>query len=129
MTECLSHSGFGYDLKYGKFREQAFWNILVKADVYCKRIECKSDRRAIKTGNVFIEYRQHGRPSGIAITKADYWALEYSKNCWIFLPTMVLKEICKKAYRDKRQRVKGGDNKKFDGILIPLEWLVKLYRC
>ena len=92
----------------------------------CKKIECKSDRLAIETGNVFIEYAQYGRPSGIAITTADYWAIEYDKNCWIFLPTLVLKTIARRAYRYKWRRRPGGDNDKFDGVVVPIQWLVNL---
>lgn len=126
MTRGLSNAGFDLDLHYGESREQAFLNILTKADVHCRRIECKSDRAAIRTGNVFIEYQQHGRPSGIATTTASYWAIEYDTNCWIFLPTMVLKTIFERAKRDKWRRKIGGDFNNYDGVLIPIEWLVRL---
>jgi hypothetical protein len=35
--------------------------------------EVKSDRRAYQTGNLCIEYEHTQVPSGISITKADYW--------------------------------------------------------
>jgi len=35
--------------------------------------EVKSDRRSYQTGNIVIEYEHTNIPSGISITKADYW--------------------------------------------------------
>jgi hypothetical protein len=35
--------------------------------------EVKSDRRAYQTGNLCIEYEHSNVPSGISVTKADYW--------------------------------------------------------
>ena len=39
------------------------------------KLEVKTDFRSRDTGNFFIEYCQYGKPSGIAITDADYYII------------------------------------------------------
>lgn len=60
---------FDLDLAYGKVREQRI------ADMFTdKKVEVKSERDMwVRTGNIAIEYESYGKPSGIAITEADYW--------------------------------------------------------
>lgn len=60
---------FDLDLAYGKVREQRI------ADMFTdKKVEVKSERDMwIRTGNIAIEYESYGKPSGIAVTEADYW--------------------------------------------------------
>lgn len=120
MTKGLARKGFDIDLKNGEIREHAFANIIRNT-----RIEHKSDEKCRKTGNLFIEYRDHGRPSGLATTTADYWAFEYDENCWLIILTERLKDICREFYRDSRNRVLGGDDDNYEGILIPISLLVK----
>lgn len=60
---------FDLDLAYGKVREQRI------ADMFTdKKVEVKSERDMwVRTGNIAVEYESYGKPSGIAITEADYW--------------------------------------------------------
>ena len=60
---------FDLDLAYGKVREQRI------ADMFTdKKVEVKSERDMwVRTGNIAIEYESYGKPSGIAVTEADYW--------------------------------------------------------
>ena len=39
------------------------------------RIEVKTDHKSTNAGNFFIEYVTHGKPSGIAITDADFYVI------------------------------------------------------
>lgn len=60
---------FDLDLAYGKVREQRI------ADMFTdKKVEVKSERDMwVRTGNIAVEYESYGKPSGIAVTEADYW--------------------------------------------------------
>ena len=120
MTQGKARSGFDVDLRDGEAREDAFVYTFLRA-----RVEHKSDEACRRTGNVFIEYRQKGRPSGIAVTTAERWAIEYDGDCWLVVPTPRLKAITRLAYRDPKKRVKGGDGNQYDGVLVPVEWLVR----
>lgn len=124
MADGLARSGFDIDLLEGKAREDAFAYVILKA-----RIEHKCDEKCRVTGNIFIEYRQKGRPSGISVTTADWWAIEYDENCWILIPTKRLKALARRVAADVKRRVKGGDNNQYDGILIPIEWLVRAVKA
>lgn len=44
--------------------------------------EVKTDIKAIKTNNIFIEYVQKGKPSGISVTEANYYiiVIPYDEN-------------------------------------------------
>ncbi len=120
MADGLARAGFDLDLRYGQGREDAFGYVLLRATVEHKA-DCKWPS---KTGNLFIEYRQYGKPSGLSTTTADYWAFEYMTNRWLIVPTEELRELVKLAARDPKRRVKRGDNNKYSGVLLPIDWLV-----
>lgn len=47
-------------------------------------VEVKYDRKSSKTGNYIIETSSSGKPSGIKVTKADWWVQVSAENiCWI----------------------------------------------
>ncbi len=119
MTEGYSGAGFDLDLRYGKAREDALASILRGGHT----VEVKSDRICRRTGNLFVEYRQKGRASGINVTTADYWAFEYDDDCWVIVPTARLKQLCRLAALQDRT-ASGGDFNQYDGILLPISWLV-----
>ncbi len=112
MVTELARCGFDIDLRDGEAREAAFVHVFLK-----DKVEHKRDYKCAHTGNLFVEYAHKGRPSGIAITTADYWAFEYEENCWLVVPTERLKRVARAAYRAGR-RVKGGDGKRYDGVLV-----------
>lgn len=106
---------FDISLAKGGLREDAFANVLFKATV-----EVKSNPKGKETGNFFLEFRQRGKPSGIALTKAEFWAIEFDDDCWIILPTERLKRVGRRIFREFPQLVRmGGDNQN-EGVLIPL---------
>jgi hypothetical protein len=92
------------------------------------RIELKSETwQWEQTGNICVEYRQNGEPSGIAITEADIWVHELRRNgdtlLWLMIPIPRLKELAREAYRQGRYHEGGGDGGRFCNVLIPLSWL------
>jgi hypothetical protein len=80
-----------------------------------------------QTGNLCIEYRQNGQPSGIAVTEADVWAHELCSpdgqtRVWLMFPVERLKRLAREAYKAGRWR-KGGDGERFEMVLIPIKGL------
>lgn len=123
MTQGLTRKGFQFDIQLFQSREETLANILHIA--LGGTVELKSDELTRNTGNIFIEYRQKGRPSGIAVTKAVWWAIEYNTHCYIIVPTDILKGIARVAYQDPSRRRSGGDNNNYEGVVVPLSWVTK----
>lgn len=89
------------------------------------KFELKSERyQWEKTGNICIEYRWDGVPSGIAATSADYWVHELARDedtlMYLVIPVPHLKEICRKAHHAGRFRTGVGDGGLSDVILLRL---------
>lgn len=95
--------------------------------------EVKSDRLSYKTGNLFIEYECSGKPSGIMVTKADYWfyfvtmpvsIANYPDNYRAYkIPVPFLWKLIE----EKPRTVSAGENYKNKGYVIP-ESRFKEYR-
>lgn len=121
--------GFDFEVKYGEGREEAFIHVVLNLPCKSLRFEHKADRKARDTGNVFIEFRQKGRPSGLAVTKAEFYAIEFDEWCWVLLPTPRLKSIVK-TYLKRHPEAKrmGGDRNLYEGAILPLVELVRLAR-
>lgn len=124
MSETLTRAGFDLDLRKFQQREAAMAMVLMSRGV--NTIEHKRDFGTVRTGNLFVEYRQPSGPSGIATTTADMWAFEYDENTWLLVPTDRLRRWCRLAYRQKR-RARGGDYNRQHGVLLPVRWLVPPY--
>jgi hypothetical protein len=115
-----TQKNFDIDIEYGRQGENYLLDILET-----KRIEVKTDRIAHITGNVAVEYRYRGRPSGIATTEADYWAfILYDMTTIIMVPTDKLKAIARQKYKQD-QITLGGDENASEMILIPINELTK----
>ena len=105
---------FKRDLRLGQETEKQYAELFNGRD-----IEIKDDsKHSARTGNVFIEYESRGKPSGIATTEADYWAIRTSEHTFVTVSTKRLKEISRKYIGTKRD-VRGGDNNTSLGILLP----------
>ena len=93
-------------------------------------IEVKRDFKVSETGNIAIEFECRNRKSGIAVTKALWWAIVLDGNLFahemvILVKTERLREISRELYK-KRKFVTGGDsgsNTKM--VLIPIEEITK----
>jgi len=124
---------FDLQLEASLVRERALGDIFVHAvfdGMKPVRIELKSETwQWEQTGNICIEYRQNGQPSGIAATTADLWVHELRRDgrtlCWIMFPIDRLKELARKAYSQGHFHKGGGDGGRFCNILIPLREILK----
>lgn len=125
MTVGLTRAGFDNDLRKMQLHETSFGFLLMSRGVYL--IENKRDFGTVRTGNLFVEYRQPSGASGIATTTAHHWAFEYDDDCWIVVPTERLKRYCRAAYRHKALRKAGGDYNRYQGVLLPIRWLIPPY--
>ncbi|MBA3583014.1 MAG: hypothetical protein H0W36_00540 [Gemmatimonadetes bacterium] len=134
MTVGQSRKGFDIDLREGVAVEGSLKGLLA-ADG--KRVEVKSDYQALKTGRIFLEFEQSGpptfkpRPSGVAVTVAEWWAtVLMDKDCIhgvLLNPTEHVRAIGRVAYR-KGYRAKGGDEDLYSGVLVPLGWFLRPHR-
>ena len=93
-------------------------------------IELKSESwQWERTGNICVEYRQNGKPSGIALTQADFWVHELKRDgktlCYFMFPTERLKELAREMYARGRYHEGGGDDGRFCNVLIPLTEILK----
>ena len=113
---------YDIDLETGLHYEFEFAKILRKSNLW----ECKTEIDMWKTtGNIAIEIRQNGYPSGLSTTEADWWAhlLSFKGNIESILmfPVDELKSIVKKAVKDKTAKViKGGDGNRSTLVLLPI---------
>ena len=88
-----------------------------------KRIEVKSERHIWETtGNHFVEYECRGKPSGIAVTEAEYWALMLVREdetivIVYIVPIERMKALARKYWKNKTI---GGDDNLSKGILVPI---------
>lgn len=119
-----------FDLQLGQalVNERRLANIFATGKL--EKLELKSETwQWERTGNICIEYRQNGEPSGIAITEADYWVHELRRDdqtlCYLMFPIERLKELARKAYAEGRYHEGGGDGGRFCNVLIPLSWVLK----
>jgi hypothetical protein len=95
-----------------------------------EKIELKTETwQWERTGNICIEYRQNGKPSGIAVTESDYWVHELRRDgktlCYLMFPMERLKELAREHYRLGHFHEGGGDGGRFCNILIPLSEILK----
>jgi hypothetical protein len=119
MTANLARQGFDLDLRHGQAREDALVHTLLASHV-----EVKSDGMCRRTGNLFVEFRYRGAPSGVATTTAARWAFEFDDDCWLILPTTVVREAARRAFRENRYVI-GGDFNQSEGALVPITWLMR----
>lgn len=128
VAEGVARSGFDVDLSFGKSRESAFYEAITDAHV-----ECKSDQKARVTGNVFFEIRQgsadkgEGKLSGIMVTEAKWWAVEYADDCWLTVRTSLAKMLVSRAIERFGTRM-GGDRNRYEGVLVPVEWFIAPFK-
>lgn len=118
MKRTKAQPRFDLDLQFGKNCENEFLKAIEG------KIECKSDRLCIKTGNVYIETESRGKVSGIYNTDSKNYAIclykpERENQVWVIIPTDHLKKLMVK-YPIKA----GGDNWSSKGHIIPKEDLL-----
>jgi hypothetical protein len=123
-------SGFDADLAFGKAGEE--W--LVWLGTPAAKVEVKRERdQWLTTGNVCFEYECRGKPSGIAVTQADWWVHLLTvgddvRGCFV-MPVPRLKAFLRWAYSMEGvsqynfKRVVGGDDNASKMLLVPIHHL------
>ena len=115
--------GFDLDLKFGKLGED-FVNDMQLGN---KKIEVKTERDIWKTtGNVAIELRYKGEPSGLATTESSVWIHLLSFKGVIeggfILNVDLLKDKIRKLHKDGNLKmVMGGDDNLSQLALLPIK--------
>lgn len=110
------HPQFDIDLKYGQECER------LSAQMFMGFHEVKGDRKAMSTGNLFVEYECRNKASGIATSKADWWTFHLHDDLYVVVKADVLRRL----KDDKRIRtVSGGEEKASLGYLLPLKQLLR----
>lgn len=110
------NSDFRYDLEIGQSKENELASILSNS-----RLEVKFDQKALKTGNIFVEYESRGKPSGISTSQAEWYCYAFGDTMHL-IKAEDLKERCRKYLGGKRD-TRGGDSNTSKGILLPLHEL------
>lgn len=113
------NSDFAYDLKLGQ-DEEVWLAELLRG----KTVEVKRDYKAAQTGNLFVEYRSRGKASGLATTRADFWAFILDGQRVIIVPTEHLKKVAQRAYNAGRT-IRGGDSNTSEGVLVKVREMVE----
>ena len=117
--------GFDLDLRFGKLGE----DFVKDMQVGNKKIEVKTERDIWKTtGNIAIEMRYKGSPSGISTTESNLWVhlLSYKgviEGGFMFNVDL-LKEKIKKLHKEgDLKMVMGGDDNMSQMALLPIKEL------
>ena len=117
--------GFDLDLEYGKMGED-FVQEVMEGNT---KIEIKTERDIWKTtGNIAIEIRCNGKPSGLSTTEADTWIHLLAHNGVVeggfLLKVRSLKDEIKKRHKEGNLNiVMGGDNNASQMVLFPIKEL------
>lgn len=113
------NSDFRYDLKLGQIAEHKLASVL---GMDSSRIEVKTDFKASKTGNLFIEYESRGKKSGISTSEAEWYCFSINGQ-FILIESFKLKNLCRRHLGSNRDRL-GGDNNTSKGILLPVKDII-----
>lgn len=120
-----NRSKFDVDLQFGQEGER--WLSWLGTDQ--ARVEVKTERDTwASTGNAVFEYECRGKPSGIAVTEADYWLHIFrlgNRNLMsVMFDTIELKAWLRMAYRSPEtfgvRLTSGGDDNAAKVILVPI---------
>ena len=115
--------GFDLDLKFGKLGEEFVRDMQVGN----KKIEVKTERDIWKTtGNIAIELRYKGEPSGISTTESSVWIHLLSYNGVIeggfMFKVDLLRGKLKKLHKEGNLKmVMGGDGNMSQMALLPIK--------
>lgn len=131
MTEPLSYCRdrkFDLQLSAALIHERRLGEIFTTGTL--ERIELKSETwQWERTGNICVEFRCAGRPSGISTTEATCWVHELRRDdatlVWLMFPIDRLKELARRAIRAGRWRSGAGDGGRFDVALIRLSEILQ----
>ena len=86
------------------------------------RIEVKTDRKFVKTGNVAVEVSYHGEASGIVTTTATWWAFVLADEVVIVRASVLRETVLSGGHRE----VSAGDGGAARVRLVPVDELRRL---
>ena len=115
--------GFDLDLKFGKLGEE----VVRDMQVGNKKIEVKTERDIWKTtGNIAIELRYKGEPSGISTTESSVWIHLLSHNGvieggFMFKVDLLRGKLNKLHKEGNLKMVMGGDGNMSQMALLPIK--------
>ena len=122
---------FDVDLQYGQEGER--WLTWLGTDQ--AKVEVKTERDTwAETGNAVFEYASRGKPSGVAVTEADYWLHNFKEKeqtvmCFMFR-VLELKEFLRLVFKHPEKygaRIcNGGDENTSSVILLPIAQLHRI---
>jgi len=114
---------FDIDLSKAQIREKELRDILGKS-----KVEVKTDSIWKGSKNLAVEFRCRGKPSGISISEAEYYAFILDANTYtegiIIIPIEKLLYLARKFYRMGKVK-NGGDDNASEMVLIPIVEFVK----
>jgi hypothetical protein len=109
------------------FNDNNAYDIAIIKDDKKTFIEVKSEKLASKTGNICVEYYCRGKPSGISVTKAEYYfiyvVISDVKYRVFKVPTNDIKEMIKNKLFIRE--CNGGDNMASKMYLFSIKSLQK----
>ena len=117
--------GFDLDLKFGKMGEE-FTQQVFEGN---SKVEVKTERDIwVNTGNVAIEIRCNGKPSGLSTTESTVWVHLLShkgviKGGFIFKVDELKAKIKKLHESNNLKMVMGGDDNLSQMALLPIKEL------
>jgi len=114
---------FDIDLSKAQIREKELRDILGKS-----KVEVKTDSIWKGSKNLAVEFRCRGKPSGISVSEAEYYAFILDANTYtegiIIIPIEKLLYLARKFYRMGKVK-NGGDDNASEMVLIPIVEFVK----
>lgn len=127
IQSCFS---FPHDVKVGEVGEKFVEAIFSSPDI---KLEVKKDDWTVKTGNIAIEFECRGKPSGILVTRADFWCHVIGHYFVLVFPVDFLKFIQRTLSTNPKYVKEMGDRNKEGGkvskaILIPWKELIQRFK-
>ena len=122
------NGNFDIDLDFGQIYEEKIKDIFQGKG----GIEVKTERDMWKrTGNIAIEVKYKGNPSGLSSTNADWWIHILSDNgeidtAFMFKVNKLRKKIRRLVSRKEASIVMGGDDNQSQMVLVPLKKLMEI---
>ena len=114
LLDIVEHDSF--TIAKGNFKP---WDVEIKYNTETITFEVKSDRKAVQSGNMVIEFECNNAPSGITSTEADYWVYFLDgTNQYYLIPTVEIRQAIEN--QQYKRIVKGGDGNRARMYLFPL---------
>ena len=119
---------FDIDLKFGQIYEEKIRKLFEGEG----SIEVKTERDIwADTGNIAIEIRSRGKPSGLSITEAKWWIQVFTVDKDVKFMLMFRVDKLRKAVKylyinELAPKINGGDDNTSELILVPISTLLLL---